>query len=176
MSTSHESPTGALRIGDAERVAAASALGDHFAAGRLDQAEFDSRLSAAYAARVFADLDPLFADLPEPHPARPAAAAPPASPAPVREDWTPPWGDRVAGARRRGGRAWAAAAALPAAPVPVLIAGGLLLLLGLTVAVAVVALAPFVLIPLFWIWCVGGRAGTTAAAGTATTGAKSARQ
>jgi uncharacterized protein DUF1707 len=60
-----------LRIGDAERMAAASALGDHFAAGRLDQAELDERLSRAYAARTYDDLEPLFVDLPEPHPARP---------------------------------------------------------------------------------------------------------
>ena len=71
---------GMLRIGDAERVAAATALGDHFAAGRLDQAEFDERLGRAYAARTYADLEPLFADLPQPHP-RLAAPTGPTGPA-----------------------------------------------------------------------------------------------
>jgi hypothetical protein len=75
-----------LRIGDAERVAAASALGDHFAAGRLDQVEFDERLGKAYAARTFEDLEPLFADLPEPRPV-PASVptAPPLLPPPAWE-------------------------------------------------------------------------------------------
>lgn len=54
------------RIGDAERDRAASALSDHFAAGRLDRDEFDARLTAAYGARKAADLEPLFRDLPEP--------------------------------------------------------------------------------------------------------------
>ena len=54
-----------LRIGDAEREAAVSALGEHYAAGRLTQAEFDQRSSQAYAARTNADLWPLFRDLPD---------------------------------------------------------------------------------------------------------------
>src|SRR3954470_5745945 len=53
-----------VRIGDAEREAAASSLGEHFAAGRLTHDEFDERLEQAWAARVGADLEPLFADLP----------------------------------------------------------------------------------------------------------------
>ena len=54
----------AVRIGDAERDAAVSALGDHFAAGRLTREEFDERVEAAMTARVGTDLVPLFADLP----------------------------------------------------------------------------------------------------------------
>ncbi len=57
---------GEQRIGDAERERAAGALGEHFAAGRLDRAEFDVRLDAVYAAKTGAQLRPLFADLPEP--------------------------------------------------------------------------------------------------------------
>jgi DUF1707 SHOCT-like domain len=75
MSTPYEA--GGLRIGDADRIAAATALGDHFAAGRLDQDELDERLGKAYAARTYADLEPLFTDLPQPHPTRPALPAPP---------------------------------------------------------------------------------------------------
>lgn len=66
-----------LRIGDVERDQAAEELSSHFAAGRLDHAEFESRLSAAYAAKTGADLDPLFADLPGHQvqvPAQPAVA------------------------------------------------------------------------------------------------------
>jgi hypothetical protein len=59
-----------LRIGDAERERAATALGEHFAAGRLDRTEFDSRLEAAYSARTEADLYRLFVDLPSLRPPR----------------------------------------------------------------------------------------------------------
>jgi Flp pilus assembly protein TadB len=53
-----------MRIGDAEREAAITALGEHFAAGRLTKEEFDERSAKAYAARTNADLRPLFVDLP----------------------------------------------------------------------------------------------------------------
>lgn len=64
-----------LRIGDAEREAAVTALGEHFAAGRLDHAEFDERSARAYAARTAAELQPLFTDLPAPHPLAPTVSA-----------------------------------------------------------------------------------------------------
>jgi len=54
-----------LRIGDAERDAAMERLGEHFAAGRLTQDEFDERGTQVAAARYEDDLRPLFADLPE---------------------------------------------------------------------------------------------------------------
>ena len=60
-----------LRIGDAERNRAAELLGEHMAEGRLTQAEFDERLSVALNAKVTADLEPLFRDLPGPNPGRP---------------------------------------------------------------------------------------------------------
>jgi hypothetical protein len=56
----------ALRIGTAERERAASALSEHFAAGRIDQDELEERLTKAYAARTGADLMDLFTDLPGP--------------------------------------------------------------------------------------------------------------
>ena len=59
-----------LRIGDAERDRAAAALGDHFAAGRLSNEEFEQRMEQAIKARFNDDLEPLFVDLPrtvEPH-------------------------------------------------------------------------------------------------------------
>jgi hypothetical protein len=57
-----------LRIGDAERDAAVAALGEHFAAGRIDAQEYEDRSSAAWAARSAGALAPLFEDLPAPHP------------------------------------------------------------------------------------------------------------
>jgi hypothetical protein len=55
-----------VRIGTAEREAAASALSEHFAAGRLDKDELEERLDRAYAAKTGADLELLFQDLPRP--------------------------------------------------------------------------------------------------------------
>ncbi|MDR7169492.1 hypothetical protein J2W56_003233 [Nocardia kruczakiae] len=61
-----------VRVGTAEREQAAAALGDHFAAGRLELDEYDERVSRAYAAKTAADLIVLFGDLPRPQPAPPA--------------------------------------------------------------------------------------------------------
>lgn len=55
-----------FRVGDAERDSAASALGEHYAAGRLTKAEYDERLEGAWAARYNTELRELFADLPGP--------------------------------------------------------------------------------------------------------------
>lgn len=53
-----------LRISDQEREHAASSIREHYAAGRLDGAEFEERLQAVYAARTRGELDALGADLP----------------------------------------------------------------------------------------------------------------
>lgn len=53
-----------MRASDAERSAVADQLSAHFGAGRLDQAEFDERLSRAMAAKTRGELGPLLADLP----------------------------------------------------------------------------------------------------------------
>ena len=53
-----------LRVSDAERQAAADRLRAAHDEGRLDFAEYDSRLAQAYASVTYADLDRLFADLP----------------------------------------------------------------------------------------------------------------
>ena len=63
-----------LRIGDDEREAAVTALGEHFAAGRLTKEEYDERAERAWAARTASAMLPLFADLPRPQAPRPAAA------------------------------------------------------------------------------------------------------
>lgn len=62
-----------LRVSDAERESTAETLRDACAAGRLDPAELDERLTAAYAARTRGDLADLLADLPP-------AGAPPIAP------------------------------------------------------------------------------------------------
>jgi len=54
-----------LRVSDAERQEVADHLAEHFASGRLDQAEFDDRVGRAMGAKTRADLGGLFADLPE---------------------------------------------------------------------------------------------------------------
>ena len=54
-----------LRAGDSDRDATISLLREAFAEGRLTQAEFDERLDEAHAARTFAELEQLTADLPK---------------------------------------------------------------------------------------------------------------
>ncbi|RLV49591.1 DUF1707 domain-containing protein [Nocardioides mangrovicus] len=68
------------RITDGDRHSALQALGEHYAAGRLDAAEFDERSERALAARTNQDLRPLFADLPPPHGPR---TTPPGAPTPA---------------------------------------------------------------------------------------------
>ncbi|MEU8567964.1 DUF1707 domain-containing protein [Streptomyces pathocidini] len=53
-----------LRASDADRDRVAEVLRDALAEGRLDMAEFDERLGAAYRARTYAELEPLTRDLP----------------------------------------------------------------------------------------------------------------
>ena len=53
-----------MRVSDRDRQAAADRLRLAHDEGRLDFAEYDDRLAAAYRAVHFADLEPLFADLP----------------------------------------------------------------------------------------------------------------
>jgi hypothetical protein len=68
-----------LRVSDRDRQAAAERLRLAMGEGRLDLVEYDDRLARAYAAVTYADLEPLFTDLP---PAS-AMAEPVAAPAPV---------------------------------------------------------------------------------------------
>jgi Flp pilus assembly protein TadB len=79
-----------LRIGDADREAAARELGEHFAMGRITVDEHTERLEQIWSARTAADLAPAFRDLPRP---RVAAQTPPraTSQPTVRRgrDWRP---------------------------------------------------------------------------------------
>lgn len=121
----------AVRIGDAEREVAVSALSDHFAAGRLDHAELDVRLESAYRATTADQLAGLFADLPAPAPFTPS------QPAVRRVDRLP----------RTTPRIWRGFPVVPVLPV----------LLVLAVVVGVLWDVP-VFLPLLWMWFwVGGR-------------------
>lgn len=53
-----------LRIGDAERDAAAADLGEHYSAGRLTLDELNERLDAVFSAKTFGQLAKVMADLP----------------------------------------------------------------------------------------------------------------
>jgi hypothetical protein len=66
---------GELRVGARERDAAIAAIGEHLVAGRLELNEYERRVGAATQARTYADLRPLFADLPEPRPLPPLVTA-----------------------------------------------------------------------------------------------------
>ena len=116
-----------LRIGDAERESAIAALGEHFAAGRIDQAEYEERSSAAWAARTTDALSPLFDDLPAPGPTAPDA----------RREGTSPQ------STRRSRLGW--------------VRLGPPLLIGLLIALAVVTRLPWFLVLIgIWILCFGG--------------------
>jgi hypothetical protein len=69
-------PHSNIRISDTERDLAMTALGDHLATGRLELGEYEVRCTRVIEARMRADLEELFTDLPEPHPDLSAAVAP----------------------------------------------------------------------------------------------------
>ena len=60
-----------IRLSDADRDRASAELVEHYAEGRLDAEEHAERLDAIWTARVTADLEPIFADLPRAAPQRP---------------------------------------------------------------------------------------------------------
>jgi hypothetical protein len=55
-----------MRVGDAERDAAAADLGEHYTAGRLSLDELHERLEAVFAAKTFGQLARIMSDLPGP--------------------------------------------------------------------------------------------------------------
>lgn len=85
-----------MRVGDAERVAAADRLARHFSHGRLDQDELDDRLDRVMRARTAGDLTEVFADLPADEPV--PASAPAGQPRPAGSGRPQP----ARGRRRRG--------------------------------------------------------------------------
>ena len=70
-------------VGAHERELAMEALDAHRRAGRLEREEHATRCATASRASSRVQLDALFRDLPEPHPAYPASSGPPTAPPPV---------------------------------------------------------------------------------------------
>ena len=108
-----------MRIGDAERDAAAADLGEHFTAGRLNLEELHERLEAVFAAKTFGQLARIMSDLPGPgrqpgltrlarHPATPGMPARPWMPAPAPApgySWAGEWDALMRGSALGSARA-----------------------------------------------------------------------
>lgn len=91
-----------LRIGDAERDAAMTALREHYAQGRLTHEELDERLELVLSARTGRDLALAGADLPDlygSHPGRPEGRD-----GAVGDGERPPWGGHAGPGAWRGTR------------------------------------------------------------------------
>ena len=80
-----------MRIGDAERDAAAADLGEHFTAGRLSIEELHERLEAVFAAKTFGQLARIMSDLPGPGrlPGLARLSRQPATPGMPSRPWMP---------------------------------------------------------------------------------------
>ena len=61
----HQAPAPGVRAGDADRDAAAAALGEHFAQGRLTLDELNARLDATLTATTHGELSQATRDLPD---------------------------------------------------------------------------------------------------------------
>ena len=61
----HQAPAPGVRAGDADRDAAAAALGEHFAQGRLTLDELNARLDATLTATTHGELSHAARDLPD---------------------------------------------------------------------------------------------------------------
>jgi len=141
-----------LRIGDADRTAAAEELAEHYAQGRISPDEHSQRLDRIWAAKTRADLTPVFSDLPgsayRPPTAYASAGRPPVGQdrrAGGRTSPTPPFGRPPFGRPPYAGRR-------PAAwfgPLPVL----LKVLLVALLVVLVVSHLPLILVGLV-VWAV----------------------
>jgi hypothetical protein len=88
-----------LRASDADRERVAEVLRDALAEGRLDMAEFEERLEAAYGARTYGELAPLTRDLPAP------GVAPPVVPLHKVAGGGGSWADRIVGGDGSSGTA-----------------------------------------------------------------------
>lgn len=69
--TSERTNTDYVRIADSDREQAISQLSKHAGEGRLTLEEFETRAAEVYAAKTYADLRPVFRDLPSYHDVRP---------------------------------------------------------------------------------------------------------
>ncbi len=106
-----------MRIGDAERDAAAADLGEHFTAGRLTLDELHERLEAVFSAKTFGQLARIMSDLPGPvrlpgldrlarHPAMPGMPGSPWMPADGPDyGWAGEWSAGMRGSAMGSARA-----------------------------------------------------------------------
>jgi hypothetical protein len=102
-----------LRAADADRAAVADVLGGHMAAGRLTVAEYEERLTRAYAARTYGELAELTTDLPDEAPAAGTVATPSGATAAERDAGPARWGAHGwHGADPGDWRSWASTAAI----------------------------------------------------------------
>ena len=62
-----------LRVSEADREEASARLAEHYSTGRLSDDDYYERLDAVWSARVRADLEMLFTDLPKSAPQPPQA-------------------------------------------------------------------------------------------------------
>ena len=92
-----------MRVGDAEREAAASELREHYASGRLTLDELNERLDKAFAAKTRADLNVLMTDLPSARPGWAAAGARPGAPAGIGSSGAGGSGASQSGSARAAG-------------------------------------------------------------------------
>lgn len=88
-----------LRVGDADREAAAAALREHYAQGRLTLEEFNQRIEAAFAATMRSQLSALTRDLP------PVATPAPRAPVPAPGVQRDSGGQRERAGHQHGPRA-----------------------------------------------------------------------
>jgi hypothetical protein len=91
-----------MRASDADRELVAEVLRTAAAEGRLQLHELDERLAAVYAARTYADLEPVTHDLPAAHP----APAPVRAPVATGGQATSGMGVAILGGFERKGRWW----------------------------------------------------------------------
>jgi len=95
----------ALRIGNAERDAAAADLSEHYAAGRLTFDELNERLDAVFSAKTFGQLMRIMTDLPGPgRLPYPSGYWPVVSPAQAGRGWTPAVAEESATSSDRAGQ------------------------------------------------------------------------
>ncbi|WP_240809811.1 DUF1707 domain-containing protein [Actinomadura sp. WMMA1423] len=90
-----------MRAGDADRERIANLLRDAAGEGRLTLAELDERLDAVYAAKTYAELEPITRDLPSPERAAPPATGAGWRPVPGAPSWRSGIGIMI-GFRRAG--------------------------------------------------------------------------
>ncbi len=96
-----------LLAADADRAAVADVLGASLSAGRLTVAEFDERLTRAWAARTYGELAELTVDLPPVAPAAVPAPPPAARPVPRAAALAAPWcGGWSGGHQVPAGHSW----------------------------------------------------------------------